>query len=30
LSYGHIVERGTHDNLIQIDGGFYSRLIAQH
>lgn len=30
LSYGHIVERGTHDSLMQIDGGFYSRLIAQH
>ena len=30
LSYGHIVERGTHDSLLQIDGGFYSRLIAQH
>ena len=30
LSYGHIVERGTHDSLMQISGGFYSRLIAQH
>jgi len=30
LSYGHIVERGTHDSLMQIDGGFYSRLVAQH
>jgi NHLM bacteriocin system ABC transporter peptidase/ATP-binding protein len=30
LSYGHIVERGTHDSLMQIDGGFYGRLIAQH
>ena len=30
LSYGHIVERGTHDSLMQIDGGFYNRLIAQH
>ena len=30
LSYGLIVERGTHDSLMQIDGGFYSNLIGQH
>ena len=30
LSYGHIVERGTHDSLMKIDDGFYSRLVSQH
>ena len=30
LSYGLIVERGTHDSLMQIDGGFYNNLIGQH
>ena len=30
LAHGHIVERGTHDSLMAIDGGFYNRLVAQH
>lgn len=30
LSYGHIVERGTHESLMKIDDGFYSRLVSQH
>ena len=29
LSHGRIVERGNHENLMQIEGGFYNRLIAQ-
>ena len=29
LSHGRIVERGSHENLMQIEGGFYNRLIAQ-
>lgn len=29
LSYGLVVERGTHDSLMAIDNGFYRRLVAQ-
>jgi len=29
LSSGHVVERGTHEELVSIPDGFYARLIAQ-
>jgi ABC-type bacteriocin/lantibiotic exporter with double-glycine peptidase domain len=30
LSYGRIVEQGTHESLMQIDKGFYQSLVQQH